>query len=529
MNVRITTACVAMLLFAAGTATAQVSGLGETTFENSGAPEAQQAFLRGVLLLHSFEYEDAREAFAEAQSLDPDFALAYWGQAMTHNHPIWRSVNVDRAQETLEKLAPDLNTRLAKAPTEREKDYLRAVEALYYGEGDKLARDLAYMQAMERMVAKYPEDLDAAAFYSLSILGSAHDGRDFATYMRAAGVAEEVFAANPMHPGAAHYLIHSYDDAIHAPLGLRAARVYAEIAPSAAHALHMPSHIFLAMGMWDEVVASNIASFDASDERMKRKGLGINARSFHARQWLTYGVLQQGRYAEARKLLSDMAEDAVAPGASNSARSTLALMRAMYLVETERWDTGVARMELDAERLRGSSAAANHYAVGMAAVARGDEETARQQVKALMDLKGRSEKVVRITQHQLKAELLRMEGNRAAAIDLLEQAASMESELPMAFGPPSPVKPSHELLGEFYLDAGMAEKAQEAFQVSLARAPKRALSLAGLAKAASKAGDNETARSALATLRDVWHKADGEQSRTFRTSLREILGGARMK
>ncbi len=518
MNGRHIFTFITLLFLATGPAIAQVSGLGSTTFENSGAPEAQEAFLRGILLLHSFEYEDAREAFVEARTTDPDFAMAYWGEAMTHNHPIWHSVSVDRARKALEKLGPDLDARLSKAPTKREKDYLRAAEALFYGGGDKLARDLAFMEAMSRVASAYPDDLDAAAFYALSILGSAHDGRDFATYMRAAGVAEGVFAANPMHPGAAHYLIHSYDDAIHAPLGLRAAHVYAAIAPNAAHALHMPSHIFLAMGMWDSVVESNAASFAASDERMERKGLGINARSFHARQWQMYGLLQQGRYKDARQLLGAMAEDATTRGASNSAHRHLALMRAMYLVETNHWDSNVARMEIDTDKLRGSAAAANRYAMGRAALALGDDESASQQVKSMMELKGDDEKVIRIMQHSLKAELLRLEGNRAAAIDLLEQAASLEGELPMAFGPPSPVKPSHELLGEFYLDAGMPAEAQQAFEMALARAPKRALSLVGLAKAAAMTGNHDKAAMARKTLRAVWHKADEEVRSTLPTT-----------
>jgi tetratricopeptide (TPR) repeat protein len=168
-------------------ALAQNADLGEIDFPTSGSPEAQKYFIKGVLLLHSFEYEDAAEEFREAQKRDPDFAMAYWGEAMTHNHPLWMQVNLEKARAALNRLAPDAEARLAKAPTAREKAYLRSVEILY-GEGDKLARDRAYAEAMRRLGEQYPDDLEALAFHALSLLGTCHQGRDFAIYMRAAYV-----------------------------------------------------------------------------------------------------------------------------------------------------------------------------------------------------------------------------------------------------------------------------------------------------------------------------------------------------
>ena len=489
---------------------AQVSDLGTTSFENSGSDEAQDAFLRGILLLHSFEYPDAREAFVEAQHIDPDFAMAYWGEAMTHNQPIWYTQDIEAAHDALNRLAPDLDGRLAKAGTERERDYLRAVEKLFDNEHDKLSRDTAYMQAMERLASDYPDDLNARAWYALSLLGTAHDGRDFAVYMRAAAEAEEVFAKNPNHPGAAHYLIHSYDDAVHAPLGLRAAYAYSKIAPAATHALHMPSHIFVAMGMWDHVTASNKASFDASEERRQRKELSVNARSFHARHWLMYGLLQQGRYKEARGLLDDMGQDVIDGGGVSNARSHLAEMRAMYIVETQTSDPDVWQLEVDISGLSNEATGIDLYITGLAALSAGDEERARQNVKAMMDISGRYEGQVRVMQHQLKSALLKHEGNAKEALSLLEEAAEMENALHMPYGPPVPVKPANELLGEAYLSAGEFEKAQAAFEAALARAPKRVLSLAGLAKAAEKTGDHDTANSALASLREIRRNADSD-------------------
>ena len=230
--------------------------VGEVRFANSGAPAAQSAFLRGLAQLHNFEYDDASAAFIQAQKADPGFAMAYWGEAMTHNHPIWMEQDVDAARKALEKLGPTPEARSGRAPTAREKAYLDAAEILY-GNGTKNERDVRYAVAMRSLSEKYPDDADAAAFSALAILGTAHEGRDVPTYMRAAAILEELTCRYPAHPGAAHYLIHSYDDPAHAVLGLRAARRYSKIAPDAAHAQHMTSHIFIAMGMWDDVVAAN--------------------------------------------------------------------------------------------------------------------------------------------------------------------------------------------------------------------------------------------------------------------------------
>ncbi|MDX1644325.1 MAG: hypothetical protein R3244_08220, partial [Thermoanaerobaculia bacterium] len=320
------------LVAALGSASAATNSLGRIDFPNSGAPAAQDDFLRGVLLLHSFEYDDARQAFQRAQEIDPDFALAHWGEAMTHNHPLWREQDRDAALAALADYAPTPEARRAKAPTEREAGYLAAVDLLY-GEGDKLERDLAYSDAMGELAERYPDDLEARAFYALSILGTAQAERDFRIYMRAAAVAEEVFAANPLHPGAAHYLIHSYDDPVHAPLGLRAARVYDDIAPAASHAQHMISHIFVALGHWADSVDSNVRAYQVSKERREERDLQVDQLNYHALHWLQYSYLQLGRRDDARRILDLMRGYAEESGTSR-ALWHYAVMRAMWNVET---------------------------------------------------------------------------------------------------------------------------------------------------------------------------------------------------
>src|SRR6185436_14519928 len=255
----------------------------------------------GLAQLHNFEYDEAARAFREAQTIDPGFAMAYWGEAMTKNHPVWMEQDLGGARRILERLGTTAGERIAKAQTERERAYLRAIDVLY-GAGDKRARDGAYLEEMRRIHTTYSTDVDATAFYALALLGSAHDGRDTAIYMQAAAALEEAFATRPDHPGLAHYLIHSYDDSAHAPLGLRAARRYSAIASSAPHALHMTSHIYLAAGMWDEVVAANEQATRVGAARARAAGRTAPGCG-HFNMWLMYGYLQQGRTDAAREVL----------------------------------------------------------------------------------------------------------------------------------------------------------------------------------------------------------------------------------
>jgi len=504
-------------------ASAQESHLGRVEFPTSGAPAAQEHFLRGVLWLHNFEYEDAREAFRQAQEVNPSFALAYWGEAMAYNHPLWREQNREAALAVLGRLAPTPEERAAKAPTEREKGYLRAVEVLYAA-GDKVSRDFAYAEAMRQLHQQYPDDLEAASFYALAILGTAQGDRNFPTYMKAAAVVEEVFDKNPRHPGAAHYLIHSYDDPVHAPLGLRAARVYNQIAPAASHAQHMISHIYVALGYWDETVAANGKAFDVSVKRAEEKGLGVDARNYHALHWLEYGLLQQGRYREAREKLEAMQSYAQESG-SPYTLWYYAAMRAAYGVATTQWKELPPSLGSAGVGLTG--VAMELFATGFGAAKRDDIKTAKEALRQLQERVARTRPTAAgmddyatttqtdadtaaVLAKELAAQLLLIEGKTAEALALLEEATTAEDSLPYTFGPPDVVKPSHELLGEMLLELGRAAEAQEQFEKALKRAPRRTLSLLGLARAAKAAGDAATAAGAYQELRRIWQKADAE-------------------
>jgi tetratricopeptide (TPR) repeat protein len=512
----------AALLCAAGPIRADASDLGRIDFPTSGSAEAQKHFLRGALLLHSFEFDDAAEEFRQAQKIEPGFAMAYWGEAMTYNHPLWMEQDRDAAVAALKRLAPTPEARLSKAPTDREKGYLSAVEALY-GEGDKAARDLAYADAMHRLHEKYPDDLDAASFYALALLGTCEGKRDVATYMRAAAIAEEVFAKNPLHPGAVHYLIHCYDDPVHAPLGMRAARVYAKIAPAAGHALHMPSHIFFASGLWEDAASSNSAAWKASLDRAERKKLGPDEHNDHALFWLEYAQLQMGQYAEARKTLATMESDARASD-SKRTRGHLVWMRAAYLIETRQWNGDVARMAVRSDDLSQHGIAL--FVDGLRAVETGDRVAANKALAELKDSSGggeghahggaasyamsRANNADPVLAKELEARILFAQGERGQALALAKEAAAAEDAMSFDFGPPPIAKPTHELLGEMLLASSRPADAKKEFEASLALAPGRALSLLGLARSAAASGDKAAAQEAFAKLRYNWRRADAD-------------------
>jgi tetratricopeptide (TPR) repeat protein len=511
---RIVTLLVLLLAAAAvpSFAVGQEQGLGELEFVNSGAPQAQHPFIRGLLLLHSFEYEDAREAFQAAREIDPDFVMAYWGEAQTHNHPIWQQQDRDAAQAALAKLGATAEARYAKAGTERELDYLRTVEVLY-GAGDKRDRDYAYSDAMRQLMLKYPDDADARAFYALSILGTCHDGRDSKRYMKAAATVEEVYARNPEHPGALHYLIHSYDDPTHAPLGLRAARLYSEVAQRAGHALHMPTHIFVALGMWDEVAGLNEESWQASLRRQQRKGLGKATRGYHARLWEHYAFLQQGRFSAARALIDEFVAELGTDGDSPGMRGVLGAMRAAQIVAAE--SAGLAGIVSDLD-VRGATRASHQYGQLVAALKRQDRgaaEAALRDVSAMLggadsgDWRGRSTPS-RIVELEMRALLALDGGDTEGAIKQLQEAAALEDDQPFAFGPPVPVKPAHELLADVMHATGDSGAAITHYDRALERTPGRAVTLLGLARAAEAAGQSARATAAYAQLRDNWVNAD---------------------
>ena len=478
-----------LVLLLLATPLAGADDVGQVSFANSGAAEAQEPFLRGLALLHNFEYDSAAEAFREAQQRDASFARASWGEAMTHTHPIWFQQDAAAARAVLQRLGATAEERLAKAKTERERDYLRTLDVLY-GDGAKQARDFLYADAIAALHARYPDDVDAAAFHALALLGTAHAGRDFATYMRAAAILEEVFPAHPRHPGVLHYLIHSYDDPQHAPLGMRAARVYGSVAPNAGHALHMTSHIFIAMGMWDDVIDANRRAIEVVNRERAAKGKPP-ADCGHYPTWLHYGYLQQKRGDDARKALDACRAAAFAP-ASRRWIEEYTTMRAYHVA------SGFPLTAADAVTIPdGAEYARARYtlAYGDVLAARADTEALTRAVTRMRALQkdalaaiakedtaaNPAERIAAdVMQQEAEALLLVATNRRTMAIPILQTAANAERAMPLEFGPPIVPKPAAELLAEQLAAAERLPDAVAAYELVLQRTPGRTVAVEAL-------------------------------------------------
>jgi tetratricopeptide (TPR) repeat protein len=488
--------------------------LGTISFPNSGNAAAQEPFLKGMKLYWSFEYERAAIAFQEAQKADPTMTLAYVGEALTHTHQVWNQQNLQAARAALAKLAPTSTQRLAAAKTERERMYGELVESLY-GEGSKPRRDTLFTDVAERLVKANPTDDEAKVFHAIGLLGLNQSVREPFTYMKAGAIAEEVFRRNADHPGAAHFVIHAYDDPGNALKGLAAARAYSKIAPAAPHAQHMTTHIFVALGMWDDVISQNIAA------------AGHDHGSYvpgHYTWWLGYGYVQAGRYDDARKHLETVKGN-LEKGLPRASGSALQMMRAHYVIDGERWSDPIAGWNLAGLPNTGYGAPSDQFVRGLVALKTGDAATAA----ALADAIGKAAapapgkefdagNAARMLEKMLRGAIASGQGRHADAIAAARQAAAEEEALPYEFGPPMIAKPTYEMLGELLLAAGRASEAKEAFERGLARTPGRTRSLIGLAKAALATTNATVAASVVGRIKANWHAADANL-----TELNELM------
>jgi tetratricopeptide (TPR) repeat protein len=493
-------------------------------------------FRRGVEWLHSFMYEDAIDAFRAAQKIDPSFALAYWGEALSFSQPLWFYEELPQARAALAKLGPTPEARMAKAKTPRDQGFLRAVEALF-GPGEKAARHSAYAQEMAKVAAGNPGDDDAQTFYALALLATMPRGDAALPIRRQAGaIAEKIFERNPKHPGAAHYILHAYDHGGLVSRALPAARAYAKIAPAASHALHMPAHAFLQVGFWDDAAASDQASWNASIAWVKRRGLSIASRDYHSLSWLQYEWTQQGRFSKTKEAIA-FVEAAMKSGAGSrepgagttlsplhagghgygeqseigrgsgeaALRNDRGSMRARYIIESERWQEMKGQTTFDnIEEL---------FALGLSAVNLGDAPRVRVVIDEFRkasapgqpaELREQAEIMLR----QMEALDQFAQGQHDAALQLLDRAASLQARMPKPIGRPFPVKDVNELSGELLLQVGRSKEAIGRFDRVLTRTPNRSRALLGLARAHRNAGDATNARAAYQRFLTNYRLAD---------------------
>jgi tetratricopeptide (TPR) repeat protein len=513
---------------------------------------ARAAFERGMVALHSFAYADALEAFRAATVADPGFAMGHWGQAMALNRPVWNEQDTEGGRTAIARLEA---VRLPAKLTARERALIAAVPLLYRGD-DKRARDEAYLAAIERIGRDFPDDDEITCLRALAAMGAgrtivAAGGDDLGLRMRAAALALEVFHRNPAHPGAAHYAIHALDDPEHAILALPAARAYAKSAPDAYHAIHMPSHIFVQLGLWPEARLANEAAWASSLAWAARKSPPSGQRDTHSLSWLGFIQLQEGRAAAAETTLATLRGTAEVTPILEVRVFYYAQLAGSFLVETGDWrraaalydpiptsfaapqTAGAAPRSTPASCCHGGPAApkpapepsylfgavaTGAYFRGLAALHSARPADAGRWLRTLEEMSTHPEatdveslKVVAVHRLQLAAaiEAARPGGGTTAterALALLEEAAALENKLPIS-GPVFGI-PTRELEGDVLLEARRPAEARAAFAAVLERYPNRPRALFRLALAARQAGDKAAAREACRQLAADWKQAD---------------------
>lgn len=483
--------------------------LGKLVFPTSTqSAEAQVAFEQGMLLLHLFEYPFAEAEFQRAQTLDPDFAMAYWGEAMVHNYPIWDQQEPDKARAVLNKFAATPDARAARISSARERAFFESLEILYgpaEGRAPKAERDRAYKHSLAKMAERYPDDHEVRLFYALAIMGNHAGVRDIPAYMESTALAQSVFYANRQHPGAAHYLIHGVDDPIHAPLGLEAARALYIMAPDASHSLHMTSHIFNALGMWDDVVVANTNAVRVSNAMRAERGEPSRSVG-HANFWLLYGLLQLGQQSDAKTLLTAAYVETNAIGEPPTERmildpdddrvGSMVQMWARYMLETGGNDPAVSRWQFNLSNAFDPNLNVLYVHAMLAQNPADIEKYMAKFLELKAELRegvmGQPEPVpfnllyldrLDVIEQQLKAALAKANGDGNAALEYAREANRLESEMPFSFGPPFVDYPSAQLLGELALDLGKHEEAVAAFAEQLQRSRRKAQAVEGLARA----------------------------------------------
>jgi tetratricopeptide (TPR) repeat protein len=530
MRPRVALGCgVGLVLTCAGALAAQephqhgrsADQLGRVVFPVSCTTEAVQRFEHAMALLHSFWWEQGVPAFEAVLASDATCAMAHWGIAMNAwSNPFAGGPAGDaliagaRAAERAAALG---------APTARETGFIAAVGALYrdYATVSNAARLRAYSDTLARLYRDHPSDVEVAIYYALSLVATASPtDTTFERQKRAAAILNPLFRAHPEHPGLAHYIIHANDSPRLAPLGLEAARRYAAIAPSAPHAQHMPSHIFVRLGLWDETVASNQRSFDAGAAYAKTQGLaGVAPHEFHALDYMVYGYLQRGQDQAAQRVVAE----AGALAATSDLRPLVAgyngsAMAARLALERGRW-RAAAELPVPEGVSLVSLGAVVRFARGIGAVRGGDVSAARAELDALAGIedqltrRGESywARVVGIKRQAVAAWVALAAGDTAAALRDAKAAADREDVTEKHPVTPGELLPARELEADLLLAVGRFTEARRAYEATLAREPGRARSVYGVARAAELAGDRAAARATYREYLALMEGADGDR------------------
>ena len=496
--------------------------LGTVHFSISCAASVQKPFARGVALLHSFWYEEAEKEFLDIVKADPHCAMAHWGVAMSLWHQLWNQPDAKVISRGLAEAKT--GNKVSKHATPREKAYLGAVTA-FYNHSNKLdhtARAKAYSAAMKKVYEAFPDDHEGATFYALSLLAS---DETLENRKKAAGILEKLFASEPDHPGVAHYLIHSYDTPELAELGIPAARRYAQVAPAAPHALHMPSHIFARVGLWQDDINSNLASV-AATRKTAAMGMGGEGHQFHAMDFLVYAFLQSGREAEARKIIEEVK---VMPPTHNMygmdfdpRLSSQARFEASYALELHDWQKAASLSPVSKDPDYNSQTS---LARAIGAARSGQLDEARKEIEELKSMARRLREKKRTDEADFVegrtaeplAWIAHAEGKDDEAVKLLRPLVDKEKEGISQTGD----LPVYELLADLLLDAKRPQQALLEYQADLKLNPNRFNSLYGAAQAAEQAGDKKQANVYSAQLLRICE--GGDSTRPELIHVKELL------
>ena len=491
--------------------------IGRVAFATSCRPEAQARFERAMALLHSFWWEEGGRAFRAVAASDSTCALAYWGLALN----VWGNPFVGGPSgDNLRQGATAAARALALgAPTARERGFLASVGALYrdYETTPNSRRLLAYSDTLARVYRDFPDDPEVAIYYALSLVATAlPTDTTFSRQRQAAAILNPLFRRFPEHPGLAHYIIHADDSPQLAALGLDAARRYARIAPSAPHAQHMPSHIFVRLGLWDETIAANQRSLDAGIEYARAQGRSVAPEQFHALDYMVYGYLQEGRDSAARRTVAQgLALTAVLASDLVTNYNRVA-MEARVPLERGDW-AAAARLPVRAAGQGGIGEALAHFARGIGAARSNDAAEARVEVTALgaiqTALAGQPgynwSRIGGIKQQAVAAWSLLAAGDTAGALREAKAAADLEDVTEKHPVTPGELLPARELEGDLLLAVGRYPSARAAYEATLRRAPGRPRSLFGVARAAELAGDVAAARTGYRAYLSRMQQSDG--------------------
>jgi len=487
--------------------------LGKVSFPVSCDPSVQPQFSSAVAMLHSFWYEKANDTFAAIAEKDPTCGMAYWGIAMTYWHPIWQApgpADLKVGTVAVEK------AKLAGAKTQRERDYIAAIDT-FYGNSDKLdhrTRALAYEKAMEQLQTRYPDDHESAIFHALALLATAPPtDKTYANQKKAGAILEPLFAEQPDHPGIAHYIIHADDCPPLASKALDAARRYAQIAPDSPHALHMPSHIFTRLGLWQESIDSNLASTTSAQKN------NAPGNELHAKDYLIYAYLQGAQDREAKKALEAPPQGRADDPQYMNWLYAMGTSPARYAVERHNWAEAAA-LTIPPNTFPGGRWAwteANlHFARALGASHTGRTEDARKEVQQLASLRDTLiqgndsywSDQVDIQRETATAWITLAEGKRENALAQMRFAADHEDKTDKHNVTPGVILPARELLAEMLLEMNQPSEALLEFEATLHTAPNRFNALSGAARAAKLSGDNAKAKTYYAKLLSICEHAD---------------------